>query len=171
MKKLFLTAIVALTAATGYAQTAAKKDVVELAMESPNHTQFVNALKTAELVNTFKGRGPFTIFAPTNDAIAKVPKAAQDKLMSADSKTANMKLLTYHVISKNLSSADIMAAIQAGGGKAEFTTFSADKLTAEIVDGKVKLIDEKGKSAWVIATDMNASNGTIHSIDSVLMPQ
>jgi uncharacterized surface protein with fasciclin (FAS1) repeats len=171
MKKLLLTAILAITALVGYSQTMMTKDVIDVAMASPDHTQLVGAIKGSELVATLKGRGPFTIFAPTNAAFDKLPKGAYDRLLSKDYYDSNIKILTYHILSKAMTAADIMAAIQAGGGKAEFTTFSADKLIATMDGDKVKLTDEKGKSAWITATDIQGSNGVIHTIDGVLMPQ
>ena len=148
-----------------------KKDIVDVAAGSKAHTTLVAAVKAADLVTTLKSAGPFTVFAPTNDAFAKLPAGTVDNLLKPENKAALTGILTYHVVAGNLNAKAVLAAIKKGGGKAVLTTVAGGKLTASVIKGKVVLIDEKGGKATVTATDLAATNGVIHVIDAVLMPK
>ncbi len=163
---LFLTAVTLCFSAI--AQT--KKDIVDVAAGSADHSTLVAAVKAADLVATLKSKGPFTVFAPSNAAFEKLPEGTLTSLLKKESKQALTGILTYHVVSGNLDAKTVLSAIKSGNGKAEVTTVAGGKLTATIEDGKVILTDEKGGKATVTATDLNASNGVIHVIDAVLLP-
>jgi len=152
------------------AMAQATKDIVEVAAGSKEHTTLVAAIKAADLVTTLKGQGPFTVFAPTNDAFAKLPAGTLDNLLMPKNKSKLAGILTYHVVAGNLNAKAVMAAIKDGGGKAVLTTVAGGKLTAKVVNGKVVLTDEKGGKATVTATNLEATNGVIHVINKVLMP-
>jgi len=147
------------------------QDIVDVAAGSKEHTTLVAAVKAADLVTTLKSKGPFTVFAPTNDAFAKLPAGAVDNLLEQENKPALAGILTYHVVAGNLNSSAVLAAIKEGGGKAVLTTVAGGILTAKVVNGKVVLMDEKGGSATVTQTNLTATNGIIHVIDKVLMPK
>ena len=146
------------------------KNIVENAVNSPEHTTLVAAVKAAGLVSTLEGRGPFTVFAPTNAAFDKLPAGTVDTLLKPESKAELVKVLTYHVVAGKVSAKTLMAMIEKGGGKAELKTVEGGILTASVVDGKVVLTDEKGGTATVTIADVYQSNGVIHVIDSVLLP-
>lgn len=150
---------------------AQQKDIVDVAAGSPAHTTLVAAVKAAGLVETLKGKGPFTVFAPTNDAFGKLPAGTVETLLKPENKGMLTGILTYHVVAGKLDAKAVGAAIKAGGGKAELTTVAGGKLIASVENGKVKITDAKGNSAYVTAADLNASNGVIHVIDSVLLPK
>ncbi len=167
MKKLLV--IVALLSTTfTFAQ---KKDIVDIAIGSEAHSTLVAAVKAADLVQVLKGNGPFTVFAPVNDAFGKLPAGTVEKLLLPENKSILAKILTYHVVSGNLDANSVLAAIKNGNGSVTLTTVSGGKLTASIEDGKVKLTDENGSSSYVTVTDLKGSNGVIHVIDSVVMPK
>jgi len=147
------------------------KDVVDVASGSKDHTTLVEAIKAAGLVATLKGEGPFTVFAPTNNAFAKLPVGTLNSLLLPENKSKLAGILTYHVVSGNLNEKAVLAAIKKGDGKAVLTTVAGGTLTAKLVSGKVVLTDEKGGKATVTATNLSASNGVIHVIDTVLMPK
>ena len=147
------------------------KDVVDVAMGSKNHTTLVTALKAADLVSTLKGKGPFTIFAPSNSAFNKLPNGTVKNLLKPESKVALVKLLTYHVVAGNLKASDVLAAIKVGKGKAVIKTLQGENLTASLENGKVILTDSKGGKATITTADLEANNGVIHVIDSVVMPK
>jgi uncharacterized surface protein with fasciclin (FAS1) repeats len=171
MKKFFSAiAVVSIlfVSQTSFAQT---KDVIDVAVGSSAHTTLVAAVKAAGLVETLKGNGPFTVFAPTNDAFAKLPAGTVESLLKPENKAALTGILTYHVVAGKLDSKAVAAAIKAGSGKAEVKTVNGATLVASIDNGKVKLTDKKGNSAFVTAVDLGASNGVIHVIDSVVLPQ
>jgi uncharacterized surface protein with fasciclin (FAS1) repeats len=157
--------------ATSVSAFSQKKNIVDIAVGSADHTTLVAALKAADLVTTLQGAGPFTVFAPTNAAFAKLPAGTVESLLKPENKAKLSKILTYHVVSGNLDAAAVVAAIKKGKGKAVLTTVSGGKLTASMDKGKVKLTDESGKSAYVTATDLKGSNGVIHVIDGVLFPK
>jgi uncharacterized surface protein with fasciclin (FAS1) repeats len=159
----------ALMSLSTMAQT--KKDIVDVAAGSKSHTTLVAALKAADLVTTLKSKGPFTVFAPTNAAFAKLPAGTVDNLLKPENKATLVSILTYHVVPGKLDAKAVLAAIKKGGGKAVLTTVEGGKLTASVVKGKVVLTDEKGGKATVTATNLEASNGVIHVIDAVLMPK
>ncbi|NBB18623.1 fasciclin domain-containing protein [Runella sp. CRIBMP] len=148
-----------------------KKDIVDIAIGSADHTTLVAAVKAADLVATLKGAGPFTVFAPTNAAFAKLPAGTVETLLKPENKATLAGILTYHVVAGNLDATKVMAAIKEGMGKVVLTTVAGGKLTASIVGGKVILTDEKGGKATVTATDLKGSNGVIHVIDTVVMPK
>lgn len=152
----------------GLSQT---KDVVDIAIGSADHTTLVAAVKAADLVTTLKGKGPFTVFAPTNAAFDKLPKGTVESLLKPENKAKLSKILTYHVVSGNLDATAVIAAIKKGKGKAVLTTVSGGKLTGSLDGDKVKLTDESGNSAYVTATDLKGSNGVVHVIDSVVLPK
>lgn len=147
------------------------KNIVENAMNSEDHTTLVAAVKAAGLVETLQGKGPFTVFAPTNKAFKKLPKGTVETLLKPESKAMLTGVLTYHVVAGKHSAADIMKAIKDGGGKATFKTVQGGTLTAWMKKDKVGLTDEKGGTAWVTIADVNQSNGVIHVIDTVVMPK
>jgi uncharacterized surface protein with fasciclin (FAS1) repeats len=171
--KLFKNAVLFVAAAvlTINATAQAKKDIVDVAAGSQAHTTLVAAIKAADLVTTLKGKGPFTVFAPTNDAFAKLPAGTVDNLLKPENKSKLAGILTYHVVAGNLDKKAILAAIKEGGGKAILTTVAGGMLTAKIIKGKVVLTDENGGMATVTATDLKATNGVIHVIDHVLLPK
>ena len=168
MKKLFVVLMSLGVSLASYAQT---KDVVDIAIGSPDHTTLVAAVKAADLVGTLKGKGPFTVFAPTNAAFDKLPAGTVATLLKPESKSQLSKILTYHVISGNLDAAAVVAAVKKGNGKAVVTTVSGGKLTVTLDKDKVKLTDESGNSAYVVAADLKGSNGVVHVIDSVVLPK
>ena len=146
------------------------KNIVENAVNSADHTTLVAAVKAAGLVDTLAGKGPFTVFAPVNGAFAKLPAGTVETLLKPENKATLTKVLTYHVVAGNYSAKDVMKAIKKGNGKAEFTTVAGGKLYA-MVDGKnVVLMDEKGGRSTVTIADVKQSNGVIHVIDSVVLP-
>lgn len=146
------------------------KNIVENAANSPVHTTLVAAVKAAGLVSTLEGPGPYTVFAPVNSAFDKLPAGTVDTLLKPESKGQLVKILTYHVVSGKVSSRDLVKQIKAGGGKAELKTVEGGTLTATLEGGKVVLTDEKGGTATVTVADVYQSNGVIHVIDAVLMP-
>lgn len=155
----------------GGAEMFPNKNIVENAVNSKDHTTLVAAVKAADLVETLSSAGPFTVFAPTNEAFDMVPKDALSSLMKPENKKMLAGILTYHVVSGKVSSADLMKQIKDGNGTATLTTVAGGKLTAMEKDGKVYLKDEKGGEAMVTIADVDQSNGVIHVIDHVLMPK
>lgn len=149
---------------------AQEKDIVDIAVGSDAHTTLVAAVKSADLVGTLKSAGPFTVFAPVNDAFAKLPAGTVEFLLKPENKAALAKILTYHVVAGNLDAAAVVEAIKKGNGTATLKTVSGGTLTATLDNGKVKLTDEKGGSSYVTVTDLKGSNGVIHVIDSVVLP-
>jgi uncharacterized surface protein with fasciclin (FAS1) repeats len=146
------------------------KNIVENAMNSKDHTTLVAAVKAAGLVDTLEGTGPFTVFAPTNEAFDKLPAGTVDTLVKPESKDTLVKILTYHVVAGKVSSKELMKMIKKGGGKATLKTVQGGTLTATTSGGKIMLTDEKGGMATVTIADVYQSNGVIHVIDTVLMP-
>ncbi len=168
MKKLFVIMIALTTSVSVFSQN---NDVVDIAIGSADHTTLVAAVQAADLAATLKSEGPFTVFAPTNDAFAKLPAGTVESLLEPANKDQLAKILTYHVISGNLDAASVIAAINEGNGNVELTTVSGGKINASIENGRVKLTDESGGSAFVTATDLKGSNGVIHVIDGVVLPR
>ena len=158
------------TKMVGGAEMFPTKNIVENAVNSKDHTTLVEAVKAAGLVETLSSAGPFTVFAPTNEAFAKLPQGTVETLVKPENKTTLVKILTYHVVAGKLSAADLVAKIKAGGGKAELSTVSGGVLTAMLQGKKVYLVDEKGGKSWVTIADVNQSNGVIHVVNTVLMP-
>jgi uncharacterized surface protein with fasciclin (FAS1) repeats len=146
------------------------RTIVANALNSPIHTTLVAAVKAAGLVDTLNSPGPFTVFAPTNDAFAKLPAGTVDNLVMPENKATLTKVLTYHVVAGTISARDIEAGIKAGGGKYEMTTVEGGKLWASMAGKKIVLTDEKGGKATITTANVFQSNGVIHVIDTVLMP-
>jgi uncharacterized surface protein with fasciclin (FAS1) repeats len=146
------------------------KNIVENAVNSPDHTTLVAAVKAAGLVETLEGPGPFTVFAPTNEAFAKLPAGTVDTLLKPENKDQLVKVLTYHVVAGKVSAKELIGLIKKGGGKAELKTVEGGTLTAMLKGGKVTLTDEKGGKATVTIADVFQSNGVIHVIDAVVLP-
>lgn len=141
------------------------------AMSNANLSNFTNLLQSAELAQTFKDEGEYTVFAPTNDAFEKLPKGKLDELMKPESKENLQDLLKYHVVQGNMNSAAVIAKINEAGGKLDVTTLNGGILTLSEKDGKVSVKDAKGNTATVTSADIAASNGVVHTIDKVLMPK
>jgi uncharacterized surface protein with fasciclin (FAS1) repeats len=147
------------------------KNIIENAVNSADHTTLVAAVKAAGLVDTLEGAGPFTVFAPTNEAFNKLPAGTVDTLLKPENKATLTKVLTYHVVAARLSAQDLMKKIKEGKGTAELTTVEGGKLFVMLHDGKhIELKDEKGGTAMVTIANVFQSNGVIHVIDSVVMP-
>lgn len=148
------------------------KTIVDNAVNSADHTTLVAAVKAAGLVDTLKGKGPFTVFAPVNAAFAALPPGTVDTLLKPENKATLTKVLTYHVVAGNLDMMELSKRIKAGGGKTELTTVSGGKLTL-MMNGPHNIVikDEKGGIADISTYDVTQSNGVIHVIDKVLMPK
>jgi uncharacterized surface protein with fasciclin (FAS1) repeats len=146
------------------------KNIVENAVNSKDHTTLVAAVKAAGLVETLESAGPFTVFAPTNEAFGKLPAGTVDNLVKPENKATLVKILTYHVVAGRLSAADLIAKIKAGNGKAELKTVQGGSLWVMEQGKKLYLVDEKGGKSWITIADVNQSNGVIHVINAVLMP-
>lgn len=158
------------TVMVGGAAMYPSKNIVENAVNSKDHTTLVAAVKAAGLVETLSGPGPFTVFAPTNEAFNALPAGTVESLVKPENKEALTKILTYHVVAGRMTAADLMKAIKAGGGKASLTTVQGEKLTAMMKGKTIELKDEKGGVARVTIADVMQSNGVIHVINKVLMP-
>ncbi len=146
------------------------KNIVQNAVNSQDHTTLVAAVKAAGLVEVLEGPGPFTVFAPTNEAFAKLPAGTVDTLLKPENKKTLTNVLTYHVVPGRLSAKDLMEKIKEGGGKAMLKTVEGADLTFEQKDGKLWIIDAKGDTAQVTIRNVMQSNGVIHVIDTVLLP-
>ncbi len=146
------------------------KNIVENASKSADHTTLVAAVKAAGLVDTLSGPGPFTVFAPTNEAFAKLPPGTVDTLLEPANKDKLVAILTYHVVPGRLTAKDVLAAIKAGGGKAVVKTVNGESLTATTKGGSIYIADAKGDQAKVTIGDVMQSNGVIHVVDTVLLP-
>jgi uncharacterized surface protein with fasciclin (FAS1) repeats len=155
----------------GFLSASAQKTVVDVAVGSKAHTTLVAAVKAADLVGTLQSAGPFTVFAPTNEAFAKLPKGTVETLLKPENKSTLTTILTYHVIAGNLDAAAVVKAINDGKGKVTLKAVSGGTLTASLKNGKVILTDEKGGTATVTATDLKAGNGIVHVIDAVVLPK
>jgi uncharacterized surface protein with fasciclin (FAS1) repeats len=159
------------TVEVGGAAMYPSKNIIENAVNSKDHTTLVAAVKAAGLVETLQGDGPFTVFAPTNEAFNKLPAGTVDNLLKEENKPMLTTVLTYHVVSGKLDSKEIAKLIKAGNGKAELTTVQGGKLWAWMNGDKLMLKDEKGGTATVTIKDVYQSNGVIHVIDTVEMPK
>ena len=147
------------------------KTIVQNAGAAPNLTTLVTAVKAAGLVDTLSGTGPFTVFAPTNDAFAKLPAGTVDTLTQPENKAQLTKILTYHVVPGRLSAKDIEKMIKKGNGTATLTTVQGETLKAMMPSkGMITLTDEKGGTSNITTADVFQSNGVVHVIDTVLMP-
>lgn len=146
------------------------KNIVDNAVNSKDHTTLVAAVQAAGLVDTLKSAGPFTVFAPTNAAFDKLPAGTVETLLKPENKALLTQILTYHVVAGKNDSKAIMKAIKKGRGKAEFKTVSGGTLTATMVGKRLVLTDEKGGTSTVTVANVRQSNGVIHVIDTVVMP-
>src|SRR5512144_1211618 len=145
------------------------RTIVENAVNSKDHTTLVAAVKAAGLVDTLSGPGPFTVFAPTNDAFAKLPAGTVDTLLKPENKDALVGVLTYHVVPGRYTAKDIMSMIKKDGGKTTLKTVEGEDLTFEAKDGALWVWDSKGDAAKITIKNVMQSNGVIHVIDAVLM--
>jgi uncharacterized surface protein with fasciclin (FAS1) repeats len=146
------------------------RTIVANAVNSPEHTTLVAAVKAADLVDTLSGAGPFTVFAPTNAAFANLPAGTVDALLVPANKATLQSVLTYHVVPGRITAADLMRMISAGGGQARLTTVQGGTLTAQMMADRVMLTDAKGGMSHVTQADVMQSNGVIHVVDAVVLP-
>tara|TARA_R110002051_G_scaffold101241_1_gene172028 strand:- start:6328 stop:6927 length:600 start_codon:yes stop_codon:yes gene_type:complete len=158
------------TKMVGGAEMYPTKDIISNAVNSKDHTTLVAAVKAAGLVETLQGKGPFTVFAPTNEAFDKLPEGTVSSLLMKENKMKLQSVLTYHVIAGKYNAKDIVKAIKKGKGKAEFTTVNGAKLTAMLDGTIIKLKDGSGNISTVTIPDVNQSNGVIHVVDTVVLP-
>ncbi len=154
----------------GGAEMFASKDIIDNAMNSKDHTTLVAAVKAADLVTTLKGDGPFTVFAPTNDAFAMLPAGTVDTLLKPENKAMLANILTYHVVPGRLDAATLQQRVTEGRGKAWLTTVEGEKLTVTSKGGMLMLTDAKGGMSHITTADVAQSNGVIHVVDHVVMP-
>jgi uncharacterized surface protein with fasciclin (FAS1) repeats len=159
------------TVTVGGAPMYPSKNIIENAVNSKDHTTLVAAVKAAGLVDTLSGPGPFTVFAPTNEAFAKLPKGTVDDLLKPENKDKLVKILTYHVVKADALADAIKKMIKDDGGKHIITTVSGGKLVAMLKGDKIELVDENERVATVTIANVKQSNGVIHVIDHVLLPK
>jgi len=159
------------TVTVGGAPMYPSRNIVENAMNSKDHTTLVAAIKAAGLVETLESAGPFTVFAPTNEAFDMLPKGSVESLVRPGNKITLTGILTYHVVSGRLDSKELARRIAAGNGRAELTTVAGGKLWVMMKGKKIVLKDEKGGMAAVTIRDVYQNNGVIHVIDHVVMPK
>ncbi|MDP3379744.1 MAG: fasciclin domain-containing protein [Brevundimonas sp.] len=157
-------------AATDTMAPAADGTVVAVAQSNPDFSTLVSAVQAAGLVDTLNGAGPFTVFAPTNAAFEKIPADTLNGLLQPAQRDALTSVLTYHVVAGQVDAAALIQQIEQGGGSATLTTVQGGTLTARVVDGTVTLTDAAGNTSRVVTADVAASNGIIHAIDTVVMP-
>jgi len=155
----------------GGAPMYASKNIIENAVNSADHTTLVAAVTAAGLVETLSGPGPFTVFAPSNAAFGKLPAGTVDTLLLPANKAKLSGVLTYHVVSGRTTAADLIAAIDAGGGQAELTTVQGGKLVARKTATGVSITDANGGVSNVTIADVFQSNGVIHVVDTVVLPK
>ena len=148
----------------------AAANIVEVAAGNEAFSTLVAAVKAADLVGTLSSAGPFTVFAPTNDAFAKLPQGTVESLLKPENKDALTGILTYHVVAGKFEAAAVIDAINANDGKFTVTTVQGGSIVLSLMDGNVILTDSKGGTATVVMADVAASNGVIHAIDAVVMP-
>lgn len=165
------TAVDSTEVVTDAVEEVAPTTIVDVAVANENFTTLVAAVKAAGLVETLSGEGPFTVFAPTNDAFAKLPAGTVDGLLKPESLDALKGILTYHVVSGKFEAAAVIEAINNNNGKYTVETVQGGKIDLSLKDGKVVLTDAKGKTSTVVLADVAASNGVIHAIDTVVMPK
>jgi uncharacterized surface protein with fasciclin (FAS1) repeats len=162
--------VVAFSLLIGTSVMAQDKNIVETAISSDVHTTLVAAVKAADLVGVLSGEGPFTVFAPTNDAFAKLPEGTVESLLKPENIKMLQGILTYHVVAGRFNASDVIGLVKKNNGKATIPTVNGGNLTAMLKDGSVYITDANGNSAKVIAADLDNSNGVIHVIDSVVLP-
>ncbi|MCR8558688.1 fasciclin domain-containing protein [Mucilaginibacter sp. BJC16-A38] len=181
MKKLIIAALAiaaiaiapkvnAQTKMVGGAAMYPTKNIIENAVNSKDHKTLVAAVKAAGLVETLEGTGPFTVFAPTDEAFNALPAGTVDNLVKPENKATLTKILTYHVVAGRLSAKDLWMQVKAGNGKAELKTVEGGTLTVMAEGKKLYLVDEKGGKSWITIPDVFQSNGVIHVVNAVLMP-
>ena len=166
MKKLIFTITALLFTMSISAQT-----IVDAAVSNKDFSTLVTALKAANLVGALSGEGPFTVFAPNNDAFSKIDAGVLGNLLKPENVKALSNILTYHVVSGKLMASDVVNALKSGNGKVELTALNGQMITAINKDGKIYLEDSQGNMSEIIATDVAGSNGVIHVISSVIMPE
>ena len=183
MKKFFalsLLALVTMLSSTAFAQKPVtvggapmfpNKNIIENAVNSKDHTTLVAAVKAAGLVETLQGPGPFTVFAPVNAAFDALPAGTVDTLLKPENKGTLTSVLTYHVVAARLNSKALERMIKQGGGRAMLKTVQGGELTATMSGGDINITDAKGNTARITITNVNQSNGVIHVVDRVLLPQ
>ncbi len=154
----------------GGAPMSANKNIIQNAVKSKDHTTLVAAVKAAGLVTTLEGKGPFTVFAPTNEAFEKLPAGTVDTLLKPANKEKLASILTYHVVPGKVTAAKLSQEIKAGGSSAKLKTVNGETLTAKMSGDSIELTDTKGNNATVTVGDVMQSNGVIHVIDTVVMP-
>jgi uncharacterized surface protein with fasciclin (FAS1) repeats len=165
-----LPAFAEMTKMVGGAAMYPSKNIIENAVNSKDHTTLVAAVKAAGLVDTLEGAGPFTVFAPTNEAFAKLPPGTVDTLLKPENKPMLVKILTYHVVAGRYTAADLMMMVKAGGGKATLKTVEGETLTLSENGPNLFISGEKSGVAEVTISNVNQSNGVIHVINSVVLP-
>ncbi|MBS9462663.1 fasciclin domain-containing protein [Flagellimonas sp. 389] len=171
MKKLiFILSTFALILFVQQTKAQESKDIVDIAVSVDDFSTLVTALKAADLVGALKGDGPFTVFAPVNSGFAKIDSKTLNSLLEPENKEKLSSILTYHVVSGKIAAADVVAALDKGNGKAELTTLNGGKITAMKKDGGIYLMDAGGNYSKITKTDVMASNGVIHIIEDVVMP-
>ena len=158
------------TVMVGGAAMFPSKNIVQNAVNSKDHTTLVAAVKAAGLVSTLEGKGPFTVFAPTNAAFAKLPKGTVTTLLKPENKGQLTSVLTYHVLPGKLSATALRAKIKAGNGRATFKTVQGEELTFTMAGRRLQITDSKGGKSTITIADVNQSNGVIHVVDAVLLP-
>ena len=158
------------TVTVGGAAMYPSKNIVENAVNSKDHTTLVAAVKAAGLVETLESKGPFTVFAPTNEAFAKLPKGTVETVLKPENKALLTSILTYHVVPGKISSKELATAIKKNHGKYTAKTVQGEKLTFTMKGKNIYVSDKKGNKAKVTIADVNQSNGVIHVVDTVLMP-
>ena len=166
MKNLLLTFTALLFTISISAQT-----VVDVAVSNKDFSTLVTALKAADLVGALSSEGPFTVFAPNNDAFAKIDAETLGNLLKPENVKTLSNILTYHVVSGKLMASDVVSALESGYGKVELTALNGQNFTARSKGSKIYLEDSQGNMSEIIATDVTGSNGVIHVINSVVMPE
>ncbi len=171
MKKIvFILSAVALMVSVQTTQAQKAKSIVDIAVSVDDFSTLVTALKAADLVPALQGDGPFTVFAPVNSGFAKIDSKTLNSLLQPKNKSALAGILTYHVVAGKVTATDVVAALKKGKGSASLTTLNGARLTAVQKDGGIYLKDSKGNYSKIAKTDVMASNGVIHIIEDVVMP-
>jgi uncharacterized surface protein with fasciclin (FAS1) repeats len=169
MKKLVLILTIAMTLVISK-NVIAQGTIVDVAVGNEDFSTLVTALKAADLVGALQGDGPFTVFAPTNDAFAKLDSNTLSSLLEAKNQKALANILTYHVISGKLTATDVVSALKSGNGSVDLTALNGQVINVMQKDGKIWLKDLNGNYSEIVATDVMGSNGVIHVINTVVMP-
>ena len=169
MKKLALILTIAMTLVISK-NVFAQGTIVDVAVGNKDFSTLVTALKAADLVGALQGDGPFTVFAPTNDAFAKLDSNTLSSLLEAKNQKALANILTYHVISGKLTATDVVSALESGNGSVDLTALNGQVINVMQKDGKIWLKDLNGNYSEIVATDVMGSNGVIHVINTVVMP-